>query len=78
MAKLLTFGRVLNPDSKIGTFNEKNRCLFDVASSDDPAAIHRALDCLNAAVENIQKRVNHKITGGRAACDRIIFRTGSG
>jgi transposase len=73
MTRLLTFGRVLNPNSKMGTFNEKNRYLFDVASSDDPIEIYRTMDCLDVAAENIQKRMNHKITGGIGRNTEVCF-----
>jgi transposase len=62
LAKLLTFGRVLAPDSKIGTFESRGQYLFGVTSSEDPAEIYRAFDCLNEKAESIQKRMNLKIT----------------
>ena len=36
LAKLLVFGRVLWPDSKIGTFEERDRYLFGITSSEKP------------------------------------------
>ncbi|MDR0764721.1 MAG: hypothetical protein LBE65_03915 [Synergistaceae bacterium] len=63
----------MNPDSKMGTFNEKNRCLFDVASSDDTIEIYRTPDCLNAAAGNIRKRMNRKITGGIGRNTEVCF-----
>ena len=36
LVKLLVFGRVLWPDSKIGTFEERDRYLFGVTSSKKP------------------------------------------
>ena len=62
LAKLLVFGRVLIPDSKQGTFNEKDRYVFDVTSSNNLKEIYRALDCLNLISDSIQKRMNHKIS----------------
>ena len=56
------FGRVLIPDSKQGTFNEKDRYVFDVTSSNNLKEIYRALDCLNLISDSIQKRMNHKIS----------------
>lgn len=62
LAKLLIFGRILEPDSKFGTHERRGRYLFDVTSSEETAEIYRALDCLNEKAEAIQKRMNLKIT----------------
>lgn len=62
LTKLLVFGRVLAPDSKQGTFNEKDRYVFDLTSSNNLKEIYRALDCLNLVSNSIQKRMNHKIS----------------
>jgi transposase len=73
LAKLMVFGRVLNPDSKLETFNGKHRYIFDVTSSNSIAEIYRALDCLDATVEAIQKRINHKIAGGIGRNTEVCF-----
>jgi transposase len=64
LTKLLVFGRALNPGSKMETWMEKDSCVFDVVSSENPIEIYRALDCLNAMADAIQKRMNHKIAKG--------------
>lgn len=64
LAKLLVFGRVLEPDSKLGTFNGKDRYAFEVVSSENQIEMYRALDCLNDTADAVQKRMNHKITKG--------------
>jgi hypothetical protein len=61
LAKLLVFGRALWPNSKIGTFEERNRYLFKVTSSEKPKELYRALSCLSDAAEAIQVRMNTKI-----------------
>jgi hypothetical protein len=61
LAKLLVFGRVLWPDSKIGTFEERDRYLFGVTSCDKPKELYRALSCLNETAETIQIRMNTKV-----------------
>ena len=63
LAKLMAFGRVLAPDSKLGTLESRDRYLFGVTSSENPAEIYRALDCLHEKAVSIQKRMNLKITG---------------
>jgi transposase len=62
LSKLLIFGRTLAPDSKLGTYESRNRYLFDVTPSENMAEIYRALDCLHEKAEAIQKRMNLKIT----------------
>jgi len=62
LAKLLVFGRVMDPDSKLETFNEKGRYVFDVTSSNNLIEVYRTLDCLNSLAGNIQKRMNYKIS----------------
>jgi transposase len=60
--KLLVFGRILWPGSKISTFEERGKYLFNVTQSDEPREIYRALDCLDEKSEAIQKRMNTKIS----------------
>ena len=67
LAKLLVFGRVLWPDSKIGTFEKRDNYLLDLTVSNKPKELYRALDCLDDRAEAIQKRMNTKI---RAAIGR--------
>lgn len=61
LTKLLVFGRVLLPDSKVETFKKRDRYFFDVTSSNNLIEVYRALDCLNDEAESIQKRINHKV-----------------
>lgn len=73
LAKLLVFGRVLCPESKLETFKERNRYVFNVASSDNLAEIYRALDCLDEKSVAIQKRMSHKITQGIGRNTEVCF-----
>jgi len=73
LAKLLIFGRVLTPDSKLETFNEKNRFIFDVTSSDNLVEVYRTLDCLDFAAETIQRRMNHKISASIGRNMEVCF-----
>ncbi len=61
IAKLLVFGRMLSPDSKSGTFEDKDAYLFPVTRSDKLSEVYAALDSLNDKSEAIQKRMNAKI-----------------
>jgi transposase len=61
MVKLLVFGRVLFPDSKFSTFENRGRYLFDVTKSDKRNHIYYALDALAETTEIVQNRMNLKI-----------------
>jgi transposase len=73
LAKLLIFGRVLEPDSKFGTFESRGRYLFDVASSETLIDIYRALDSLHEKAESIQKRMNLKIAASVGRNTEMCF-----
>ena len=60
--KLLSFGRALNPDSKFGTFEDKDSYLFRVTSSEKVSDVYNTLDCLNELADAIQKRMDFKIS----------------
>jgi hypothetical protein len=62
LVKLLVFGRVLWPGSKIGAFEKRERYLFEIMQSADPREIYRALDCLDEKSDAIQRRMNTKIS----------------
>ncbi len=61
LAKLLVFGRILWPDSKLETFRGKDQYAFDVADSDNLIEAYRSLDVLHEKSEAIQTRMNHKV-----------------
>lgn len=61
IAKLLVFGRVLFPDSKSGTFENRNRFVFPVSKSEALKDVYYTLDALNEKAETIQKRMSLKI-----------------
>ncbi len=68
IAKLLVFGRMLWPDSKLGTFESRDRYLFDVASSVNEREVYRALDCLSKVADAIQKRKSEQRLGAIRKC----------
>ena len=70
ITKLLTFGRILDPKSKKGTFENKDSYLFPVAESNNINEIYKTLDVLDKKSESIQTRMNTRIkqsTVGRKA-----------
>jgi hypothetical protein len=62
ISKLFIFNRVLCPDSKFGAFEERDRYMFPVSSSNQLIDIYRSLDCLDSVADSIQTRMNHKIS----------------
>ena len=73
LSKLLVFGRTLFPDSKQGTFEERDRYLFNVTSSKSQHEIYHALDGLNDCADAIQKRMNYKIAKGIGRNTEVCF-----
>lgn len=61
LTKLLVFGRILEPQSKKKTFENKDKYLFDITTSNDINQIYRTLDILSENSKKIQNRMNTKI-----------------
>ena len=61
LTKLLVFERILNPQSKKKTFENKNRYLFPVTTSEDLNDVYKTLDALEKNSKKIQNRMNTKI-----------------
>jgi len=61
LAKLLVFGRTLEPASKFKTFENRDKYMFKVCNSGDVNDIYQALTHLDLRSGSIQKRMNLKI-----------------
>lgn len=61
LTKLLVFERILNPQSKKKTFENKNRYLFPVTTSEDLNDVYKTLDVLEKNSKKIQNRMNTRI-----------------
>ena len=61
LTKLLIFERILNPQSKKKTFENKNRYLFPVTTGEDLNDVYKTLDVLNENSKKIQNRMNTRI-----------------
>ena len=61
LTKLLVFGRILNPQSKKKTFEQRNQYLFPVTTCEDEKDIYKVLDVLEENSKKIQNRMNTKI-----------------
>ena len=61
LTKLLVFERILDPQSKKRTFENRNKYLFSFVSSEDINQVYRALDILSENSKKIQNRMNIKI-----------------
>jgi transposase len=73
ITKLLVFGRLLHPDSKLGTFENRGDYLFDIAPSAREREIYRALDCLNDTSDAIQQRMNTRIKSSIGRNTEVCF-----
>lgn len=73
IAKLLVFGRVLCPDSKVETFKGRKGYAFGVTSSDSLIEVYRALDCLDEKAQSVQKRMNYKIANSIGRNTEVCF-----
>lgn len=73
LAKLLVFGRVLNPDSKSDTFKERKKYAFEVTSSENLIEVYRTLDALNEKADAIQTRMNYKIKNSIGRNTEVCF-----
>ncbi|GHU65503.1 hypothetical protein AGMMS49983_13320 [Clostridia bacterium] len=73
LAKLLVFGRALEPGSKQMTFMRRDDYLFPVTSSKKQIEIYRALDILDEKSDAVQRRMNLKISKGIGRDKDICF-----
>jgi transposase len=73
LAKLLVFGRILCPDSKLETFRGKDQYVFGITDSDNLIEVYRALDVLHEKADAIQTRMNHKINKSAGRNTDICF-----
>jgi len=62
MVKLMCYGRILNPASKMSTFSQKNDYYDNICKSDNPYSMYRVLDILHEKRSNILQRINSEIT----------------
>ena len=61
LTKLLVFERILDPQSKKKTFENRDKFLFQVVDSNNINQIYRVLDVLSENSKKIQNRMNTKI-----------------
>ena len=61
LTKLLVFGRILDPQSKKKTFEDKDKYLFPVTTCNDLNDVYKVLDVLDKNSKKIQNRMNIKI-----------------
>ena len=61
ITKMLVFGRILDPQSKKRTFEERNKYLFPIVDSNELKEVYRTLDVLEENSKKIQNRMNTKI-----------------
>jgi transposase len=73
IARLLVFGRLLWPDSKLGTYESRDRYLFGIAPTASEREVYRVLDCLDKKAEAIQMRMNTKIRASVGRNTEVCF-----
>jgi transposase len=73
LTRLLVFGRTLWPDSKLGTFEGRERYLFPITKSEKLSEVYKTLDVLDEKSEAIQKRMNLKIRQAVGRNTEICF-----
>lgn len=73
LAKLLIFGRILSPDSKLQTFNGRDSYVFDVTSSEKVIEAYRALDVLDEKACAVQKRMNLRVQSAVGRNTEVCF-----
>lgn len=61
LVKMLVFGRILDPQSKKKTFEDRDKYLFPIVNSNDINQVYRCLDVLGENSKQIQNRMNTKI-----------------
>ena len=62
IVKMLVFGRILEPQSKKRTFENRDKYIFPVVDCDDVKNIYKSLDILSDSSKKIQNRMNTKIS----------------
>lgn len=62
IVKMLVFGRILEPQSKKRTFENRDKYIFPVVDCDDVKNIYKSLDVLSDSSKKIQNRMNTKIS----------------
>lgn len=73
LAKLLVFGRTLDPLSKRATFENRNDYMFRVCKSDTLDDVYQALTHLDEKSDAIQKRINLKIKQSIGRDTQVCF-----
>lgn len=61
LVKMLVFGRILDPQSKKKTFEDRDKYLFPIVKSEEIKEVYRCLDILDKYSQKIQNRMNTKI-----------------
>jgi transposase len=64
LTRLLVFGRILAPKSKLATFRKQTDYLFGLSKSKSLIEVYRGLSELDKQALSIQKRIHHKIATG--------------
>jgi hypothetical protein len=73
ITKLLTFGRILDPCSKLATYDQADRYHFPIVDNIKLSQVYDALDVLDRQSISIQKRLNTKISNSISRDNELTF-----
>lgn len=71
--KLMCYGRLLNPASKISTFNQKDDYYTRICKTEDPYAIYKALDIIHEKRVPILRKMNSEIIRSIGRNTDLVF-----
>ena len=73
LVKLMCYGRLLNPASKIATFYQKDDYYQKICKTDDPYSMYRALDVLHEKRVPLLKKMNDSISASIGRNTDLVF-----
>ena len=73
LAKLMCYGRLLKPASKISTFGQRNDYYKTTCKTTDPYAIYKAMDLIQSKRSALLKKINRSITKSIGRNTDLVF-----
>lgn len=73
VVKLLTYGRLLNPESKIATFSQKEKYYGNICNCNNPYIVYEALDVIATKRTNILQIMNNSINKQIPRNKELVF-----
>jgi len=73
LVKLMCYGRILNPASKLSTFGQKEDYYEDICQTKNQSAVYRALDVLYEKRPQLLRKINAAITKSIGRNTDLVF-----